>query len=196
MQADLGQGLAWCLSEPLQHCNVTGFISHIHLSTDIIDTFQFFSSFSLQWTNSREPPTGVWAETPQQGEKQTGENLTWQKDVACLENITAWCDELTHWQHICLYQSRAAAAPTALSRTWRIGFGHFRTAWKTLPVKSLKSSVQTWQGVVEFDHMTLVCPSSLYSCQSHSHISVYATLRFQGSHLTVNKMILTEGESI
>lgn len=56
-------------------------------------------------------------QTPQWAETQMGENQTWQKDVACLENTTAWHEELTHWQDICVDLSEAPAAPTALSPT-------------------------------------------------------------------------------
>lgn len=149
-------------SAPLQHCNMGWSISRTRIPTQDLfsDVFQLPVHFWVQWT--RTSRAEVWAErqTAQCGQKQAGGNLTWQMDVAYLENLTAWCDEVTHWQDICLYQSRTTAAPPALNRTWIIGF-HFGIARRAPLVKSLKPFVPTWEGAVQCHHVTLRCPSRL-----------------------------------
>lgn len=149
-------------SAPLQHCNMGWSISRTRIPTQDVfsDVFQLPVHFWVQWT--RTSRAEVWAErqTAQCGQKQAGGNLTWQMDVAYLENLTAWCDEVTHWQDICLYQSRTTAAPPALNRTWIIGF-HFGIARRAPLVKSLKPFVPTWEGAVQCHHVTLRCPSRL-----------------------------------
>lgn len=120
-------GLAGALlsgRKPKYCCNVGWFIPLILISIDSIDTCQFVCWW-LQWTKRQ------W------GGKETGENRS--KDEAYLENISAWCDELTHWQDICLYQTGPQlylyCSPLVPAR-------------RALLVKSLKSCAQTWEWVM------------------------------------------------
>lgn len=133
-------------SAPLQHCNIGRFISRT-------PTLLFSDALQLPVRvlgavnkNERSRSVGREADSNSAGKKkQAGGNCTWQRDVAYLENLTAWCDEVTHWQDICPYQSGTTAAPPALKRTWIIGF-HFGTARRAPLVKSLKPFVPTWEG--------------------------------------------------